>query len=110
MPDPVISAEARLLRQVPTAAEAALWQLVRGRAFRGLKFRRMEPVAGHMAALLCRGERLILDLRPGLPETADDILRPRAFRAQGWRVLPLTEAEVLADPAAALDRLLREAS
>jgi very-short-patch-repair endonuclease len=101
------TAEAQLMRQVPIPAERALWHLLRGRGFHGMKFRRMEPVAGHMAAFLCREARLILDLRPGPLATADDLARAAAFRAAGWRVLCLTEAEVLAGPETALGRLLQ---
>ena len=104
---PVI-AEARLMRQVPTAAEQALWQILRGRGFRGLKFRRMDPVAGQMAAFACREARLILDLRPGLLVTGNDTARVAAFQAEGWRVLSLVEADVLAGPRAVLHRLLPE--
>ena len=105
-----ITAEARLMRQVPSPAETALWQLARGRGFRGLKMRRMVPVAGYMAVLLCAEAKAILDLQGGATPTANDVFRIAAFRAAGWRVLSLTEAEVLADPAAALDRTLREAT
>ncbi|MDR5654087.1 endonuclease domain-containing protein [Ruixingdingia sedimenti] len=100
-----VTAEVRLARQAMTPAEAVLWPLLRGRGFRGLKFRRMEPVAGHVAPFACRPARLILDLQAGAVPTANDIHRVAAFAAAGWRVCVLAEAEVLAAPAAALQRL-----
>ncbi|HSF65674.1 MAG TPA: DUF559 domain-containing protein [Paracoccaceae bacterium] len=101
------TAEARLIRQVPSPAERALWQLLRGRGVGGMKFRRMEPVAGHIAPFACREARLILDLLPGPLATADDMTRAADFRAVGWHVLCLIEAEVLAAPETALARLIR---
>jgi very-short-patch-repair endonuclease len=105
-----ITAEARLMRQVPTIAEVALWHLVRNRAFSGLKFRRMQPVSGFIASLLCSEARMILDLRAETLLNANDIHRLAAFRANGWRVLSVTEAEALADPRRVLDQLLHEAT
>ncbi len=53
---------ARKSRRAPTAAEAAAWQLLRGRALFGLKFRRQQIVAGFIVDFYCAAARLALEL------------------------------------------------
>jgi very-short-patch-repair endonuclease len=53
---------ARRFRRHPTAAEAAAWQLLRGRKILGLKFRRQQLIAGFVVDFYCPALRLILEL------------------------------------------------
>ena len=97
--------EARVLRQVPTAAERALWEAVRARRFRGLKIRLQVPVGVHVAPFLCSAERLVIALyTDGRVDRAGARRFHEDMRAAGYRVLWLEEGEVVRDALAALAR------
>ncbi len=70
---------ARRFRRESTPAEAVAWQLLRGRAILGLKFRRQQVIAGFVVDFYCASLRLVLELDGGVhddPRQAEyDILR-----------------------------------
>jgi very-short-patch-repair endonuclease len=44
---------AKLLRRESTEAETFLWQQLRGRAFKELKFRRQVPIGNYIVDFVC---------------------------------------------------------
>jgi very-short-patch-repair endonuclease len=90
---------ARRLRRTQTRAEALLWDLLRGRDFEGLKFRRQAPLGPYTVDFLCLKHRLIVELDGGIHEAPFyDLDRQRArdawLEGQRFTVLRLRNAEV----------------
>lgn len=102
---------ARRLRRPLTDAEARVWERVRNRGFRGLKFRRQHPIGALVADFYCAELALILEVDGGIhlePEQyARDRERELVLTALGLRVVRITNAQVMTDLDAALDRVLR---
>ncbi len=66
---------AREMRHDPTRAEQAVWRLLRGRRFRGLKFRRQVPVGPYIADFACIEAGLIVECDGGQHGDARDAER-----------------------------------
>ena len=102
---------ARELRERSTEAEAALWELLRDRKFRGLKFRRQAPVGTCITDFLCAQLKLAIELdgevHDAAPQTARDAFRTELLREQGYRVVRFRNHQVLDDPAEVLRQLAR---
>ncbi len=88
--------EARRMRRKPTGAERQLWQQLRNRQVRGLKFRRQHPIGRFIVDFYCTEARLIVELDGPIHESSvdEDAARQRDIEGQGLRVLRFTNAEV----------------
>jgi very-short-patch-repair endonuclease len=90
---------ARQLRREPTEAEAFLWEQLRGRAFKDLKFRRQFPLGNYIVDFVCLDKLLIIELDGGgHNEDAQrkyDAVRDAWLRSQGFRILRYWNNEVL---------------
>jgi len=89
---------ARQLRRFPTEAEAYLWRQLRGRDFKGLKFRRQLALGNYIVDFVCLERRLIIEL-DGSQHNAEahreyDKVRDRWLRSQGFRILRYWNNEV----------------
>jgi len=84
---------ARRFRVVPTAAEATAWQLLRGRTFFGLKWRRQQILAGFIVDFYCARARLALELDGGVhddhAQREYDDARAQALARLSVRILRL---------------------
>ncbi|MBN9887365.1 DUF559 domain-containing protein [Salipiger abyssi] len=94
--------DARILRQVPTPAEALLWQALRRRQLGGAKFRRQAPVGPWLLPFVCAKRRLAVALYDSATLRTEAQEMHTGLRARGWRVLWLAEDAVCADLAGAL--------
>ena len=56
---------ARALRNHPTDTERALWRHLRQRQFKGLKFRRQQPIGSYIVDFVCLERKLILEVDGG---------------------------------------------
>ncbi|WP_172331963.1 endonuclease domain-containing protein [Mangrovicoccus sp. HB161399] len=99
---PVDIHNARLLRQAASPAETWLWEQLRSRRFHGLRFRRRPVLRGLAASFACPERRTVLQIDSPDPRT------DAGFGRLGIVTLHLTEAEILDDPDAALDRIARK--
>ena len=90
--DPRLVAVARAARRNPTPAERLLWWRLRDRAL-GCHFRRQHPVGPYLVDFACWSARLAVEILRAAQ--APDPRRGRYLEEQGWRVLHLTETEVL---------------
>jgi very-short-patch-repair endonuclease len=66
MPIDTRTAFARDLRQSQTAAEARLWQALRGGKLSGHKFRRQHPIGRYYADFACEKLMLVIEVDGGI--------------------------------------------
>jgi very-short-patch-repair endonuclease len=82
---------ARRLRRSATSSENFLWQLLRNRQRRGLKFRRQHPLGPYVADFYCVEAKLVLELDGTPHDTPEGKQRDEArdawMRSQGIEVL-----------------------
>jgi len=101
---------ARALRREQTPQEAALWEALRGHAFRGLHFRRQHQLGPYIADFYCAKLKLVLELdgaQHGEPMAqAYDAERTRTLEAQGLRVLRFPNQTPIPQILKALEALL----
>ena len=95
MPSPLLRF-ARRMRAQDTKAEELLWQVLRGRRFEGVKFRRQVPLAGYIADFCCFGLGLTIEL-DGVhheDQSARDIARRALIEEHGYLELRFSNADV----------------
>ncbi len=86
-------------RRNPTAAEAALWEVLRNRQLNGWKFRRQHPVAGYIPDFVCLDAKLIIEVDGAYHDAAEqkvfDALRTEWLGEHGYTMIRFTNEEVL---------------
>jgi very-short-patch-repair endonuclease len=98
---------ARRLRQNMTDAETRLWQKLRGRRFRGYKFRRQMPIEGYIADFACVEAKLIIEVdggQHGIKVETDDT-RSATIATAGYLVIRFWNSEVLTNTEGVLDEI-----
>jgi len=97
---------ARKLRRNETEAEKALWHVLRGRQFLGLKFRRQSPVAGFIADFLCEERRVIVEADGGQhADNRADTDRTARLQAAGYQVIRYWNNDILTNLEGVLEDL-----
>lgn len=98
---------ARRLRRRQTPAEQILWELLRGRKFLGLKFRRQHRIDRFIVDFYCREQSLVVELDGGIHMSNEqkeiDDNRDVYLEHLSCRVLRFSNQEFLDHP----DRVLR---
>jgi very-short-patch-repair endonuclease len=101
---------ARVLRSELTAAEAKLWQELRGRRLGGFKFVRQGPVELFYGDFCCREQKLIVEVDGGThstpAETDNDAQRTKMLEQNGYRVFRVHNIEVFENLDGILQSLL----
>ncbi|MDI1326745.1 MAG: endonuclease domain-containing protein [Brevundimonas sp.] len=102
---------ARRLRSDMTGAEDILWEMLRGRRFEDLKFRRQAPVAGFVVDFLCPDLRLVIELDGGVHDLreAEDAARDERIRLAGYTVLRFRNNAFTTNPNLVLDAIRQHA-
>jgi len=100
-------ARARQLRREQTPAEALLWEHLRNRRLKGLKFRRQHPVGRFVADFYCAQHRLIVELDGAVHRMQGeyDALRTEELERDGYRVIRFTDNQVERDLEWVLERI-----
>ncbi|ACK66239.1 protein of unknown function DUF559 [Rippkaea orientalis PCC 8801] len=103
---PEIEAAARRLRCNLTPAEAYLWEALRGKKLKGLKFRCQHPVGRFILDFYCPSCKLAIEIDGSSHDTKQeyDQVRTEKLAQYGYRVLRFTNEEVMTD----LSRVLAE--
>jgi very-short-patch-repair endonuclease len=99
-------ARARTLRQASTPPEQLLWLAVRNSQIDGMKFRRQHPVGPYVVDFFCQEARLVVEV-DGMShddKAAQDAAKSRHLETEGYRVLRVTNEDVMHD----LDAVTRE--
>ena len=95
------------MRKEPTFAERRLWQELR--RLENVRFRRRAPIGDYIVDFVCHGSRLIVEVDGGVHDI--DVVARRDAERDAWlagrcyRVLRLTNHEVIADVEAAVRRI-----
>ena len=99
---------ARQLRRDMTDAERRLWTCLRMRQLDGYRFRRQLPIGPYIVDFACLQARLLLEVDGGQHSGSScDVTRDAFLRAQGFRVLRFWNNEVLGEPEAVCELILR---
>ena len=100
---------ARTLRANETSAEEQLWQALRGRRFKGLKFVRQMPVGPYFADFACRNARIIVEVDGATHATSEqterDNTRSEPLEQQGYRIYRVRNDEIYENLDGVLDTL-----
>ena len=84
------------LRHELTDSEQHLWQQLRRRQIRGLRFRRQVPIGPYIADFACIDIALIIEVDGGQHfDSQHDRTRDQYLHAQGFRVLRFWSNDVL---------------
>jgi very-short-patch-repair endonuclease len=104
---------ARELRKGQTDAEAMLWNRLRGRQLRGLKFRRQHPIGIYFADFACIEAGIVIELDGGQHNEpaalAADSQREAAMASLGFRTLRFWNNDVLNQTNAVMERIWQAA-
>ena len=90
---------ARKLRREQTDVEAKLWSYLRGRRFKGLKFKRQVPIRRYVADFVCEAEKLVIEVdgwHHGDQVTYDEG-RSRRLEEHGYCILRFESTAVRKD-------------
>jgi very-short-patch-repair endonuclease len=87
-----------VLRRNETEAERRLWNLLRNRNIRGLKFVRQHAIGPYFADFVCRDHMLIVEVDGSQHAGSEsDVVRTAFLNARGYHVLRFWNNEVLAE-------------
>lgn len=100
---------AKKMRNQPTKAEKMLWNALSGKNLDGFKFRRQHIIGEYITDFICLRENLIIEvdgLIHQLPENkVSDAERTTWLEAEGYRVIRITNDEVLGGLELVLNRI-----
>jgi very-short-patch-repair endonuclease len=95
------------MRRSSTAAEAAMWRLLRARALSGFKFRRQAPVENFILDFVCFEQRVIVEIDGSQhADSRRDATRDKQLRDAGFQTLRYWNNEVLMHPTSVLEDIL----
>ena len=100
----------RNLRRRQTDAEKLLWECLRRKRLKGLKFRRQHPIGRYIADFYCPEVHLALELDGSIHQVKDqkeyDKIRQEAIEMRGIRVVRVKNEEVEQDIDSVIKRVL----
>jgi very-short-patch-repair endonuclease len=93
---------ARQNRKTMTKAESILWERLRNRKIRGLKFRRQHPISKFIADFFCLERNLVIEVDGGYHLCSDqkkiDTEKTRELEKLGIKIIRFTNQQVIEDP------------
>ncbi len=94
----------------PTAAEAILWQLIKGKKLEKYKFRRQHIIGHYIVDIVCLQKRLIVEIDGNihqLPENIEsDEERTLWLESKGFKVIRFKNEEIIADTDNVLEKIV----
>lgn len=102
----MLKQRAQLMRRLPTASEAALWQLLKARQL-GVSFKRQVPLLGYIVDFYASEVKLIVEVDGGYHDerVALDAKRQRRLELAGYRVVRVASEVVLLEADVAVERI-----
>ena len=103
---------ARILKRAMTPAEERLWNSLRDRRLRGLKFRAQHPLGRFVLDFYCASARLVIEVDGSVhdQQTERDDARTSVLEAHGLHVVRFHNEEIVADLPSVLTRILEAAT
>jgi very-short-patch-repair endonuclease len=102
----------RELRRDMTEAEKAFWEIVRGKKFHGLKFRRQQIIDGFIVDFYCDSLGLCVEIDGSIHDTEEqseyDKNRDEVLALRGLKVLRFTNDELFNEPDVVVEKLKNE--
>ena len=100
---------AKRMRHTSTDAETRLWWHLRAARFRGLKFRRQQPIGDYIVDFVCFERRMIIEVDGSqhLESAGRDDARTAWFELQGFTVLRFWNDDVLRDATCVMREIAR---
>ena len=98
---------ARQLRREQTKAEKIVWELIRKRKFRGLKFRRQHVIEGFVLDFYCPEIKLGIEVDGSVHMKRRDYdkLRQEVIESEGIRIVRINNRELLDRKRSVLEKL-----
>jgi type I restriction enzyme M protein len=98
---------ARILRKDQTKAEKTVWELLRKRKFKDLKFRRQHVIEGFVLDFYCHELRLGIEVDGGihLKRKDYDRLRQDVIESEGIKMIRIQNKELIGTRKMALQKL-----
>ena len=110
LPKTTLLEQARELRKNQTTAEKIFWEVVRGKRFLGLKFRRQHQIGNYIVDFYCHSEKLVIELDGEIhnePQQKErDRQRDEYLKSLGHRVLRFTNQQIFNDLETVLDSIV----
>lgn len=103
------AARVKALRRSSTYPERKLWQILRRKQLAGYKFRRQHPIGNVVVDFCCPQAKLVVEV-DGLShmgQAEHDANRTAYLSARGYRVVRVTNDDVLADESAVIELILQ---
>jgi very-short-patch-repair endonuclease len=100
--------QARRFRQEPTDAEEVLWQMLRDRQLRGIKFRKQTPMGRFILDFYCPAAKLVIELDGAVHDQQQerDAARTAELEMRGFRVIRFRNEEVFQALPSDLERIV----
>jgi very-short-patch-repair endonuclease len=97
------------MRAAPTSTEALLWAQLRGSKL-GVGFRRQVVIGPYIVDFCAPSARLVVEVDGGhhAARARQDARRDRWLERQGWRVVRVSSADLLTDPASVTAAIVRQ--
>ncbi len=98
---------AREFRKKPTKSEKLMWQVLRNRQFRNLKFRRQHLIEGYLLDFYCHELRLAIEIDGPIhsKQIVDDQARQKIIEHFDIKFFRVKSSEVESDLGKVLERL-----
>jgi very-short-patch-repair endonuclease len=108
--EPIRIARSRRLRRDATWPEVILWRSLRGRGLGEFKFRRQQPIGRYVVDFFCSASALIVELDGDshIERKAEDDARQRWLESSGYRVVRISNDDVLQNLEGVLIQIERE--
>jgi len=88
---------ARQMRNNPTEPEKRLWRALSNGQLDGFKFRRQQVIGWFIADFVCASAKLIVEVDGDTHNEDDDRARDAALTEMGYRVIHVTNRDVMAN-------------
>jgi len=99
---------AHKMRRQPTEGEKRLWRYLSGAKLSGYKFRRQAILGRYIADFFCPQKNLVVEIDGDTHDPAADVARDLTLIEQGFKVVRVTNEDVLTNMDGVLQLLLME--
>ena len=103
---------AKQMRSNMTPVESKMWQIIRGKRFQNLKFKRQVLIGNYIVDFLCEDKKIIIEIDGGQHNEEVNIQsdknRTQYLENNGYKVLRFWNNEVMKDIDSVMEVIFRE--